>query len=228
MTFSSLLDRLFPRGQGGEDTSLENPWIVMGIGNPGAEYRDTRHNAGHWCVQRLVEETDTALENRRLARTGQADIDGRAVVLSLARTYVNLSGEAADYLLTRYRAEPGRLIVVTDDINLPVGAVRIRKQGSAGGHKGLRSVIEKIGTDKFMRVRIGIGKPASADKQIEHVLGVPGPGERAVLDETVDRAAQAVRTIIVEGVEISMNRFNSMAPAEGADTDPGPGDKSRD
>ena len=101
----------------------------MGIGNPGAEYRDTRHNAGHWCVQRLVEETNTALENRRLARTGQADIDGRAVVLSLARTYVNLSGEAAEYLLTRYRAEPGRLIVVTDDINLPVGAVRIRKQG---------------------------------------------------------------------------------------------------
>ena len=220
MTFSSLLDRLFPRGQGGDDTSLENPWIVMGIGNPGAEYRDTRHNAGHWCVQRLVEETDTALENRRLARTGQADIDGRAVVLSLARTYVNLSGEAADYLLTRYQAEPGRLIVVTDDINLPVGAVRIRKQGSAGGHKGLRSVIEKIGTDKFMRVRIGIGKPASPDKQIEHVLGVPSPGERAVLDETVDRAARAVRTTIVEGVEISMNRFNSMAPAEGADTDP--------
>ena len=228
MTFSSLLDRLFPRGQGGEDTSLENPWIVMGIGNPGAEYRDTRHNAGHWCVQRLVEETNTALENRRLARTGQADIDGRAVVLSLARTYVNLSGEAAEYLLTRYRAEPGRLIVVTDDINLPVGAVRIRKQGSAGGHKGLRSVIEKIGTDKFMRVRIGIGKPTSPDKQVEHVLGVPGPGERAVLDETVYRAAQAVRMIIVEGVEISMNRFNSMAPAEGSDTNPGPGDKSRD
>ena len=200
----------------------------MGIGNPGAEYRDTRHNAGHWCVQRLVEETNTALENRRLARTGQADIDGRAVVLSFARTYVNLSGEAAEYLLTRYRAEPGRLIVVTDDINLPVGAVRIRKQGSAGGHKGLRSVIEKIGTDKFMRVRIGIGKPASPDKQIEHVLGVPGPGERAVLDETVDRAAQAVRTIIVEGVEISMNRFNSMAPAGGADSACGPGEKTRD
>lgn len=227
MTFRSLLDRLFPKGEDANGPVLENPWIVMGIGNPGAEYRDTRHNAGHWCVQRLAKETGAALENRRLARTGQAEIAGRATVLALARTYVNLSGEAAEYLLTRYRAEPERLIVVTDDINLPVGAVRIRKQGSAGGHKGLKSVIEAIGTDKFMRVRIGIGKPASPDRQVEHVLGVPGPGEQAVLDESVGRAAEAVKTIIGEGVETSMNRYNSMAPAEGADSDSGPGDKPR-
>ena len=128
---------------------------------------------------------------------------------------MNLSGEAAEYLLTRYRAEPGRLIVVTDDINLPVGAVRIRKQGSAGGHKGLRSVIDTIGTDKFVRVRIGIGKPVSPDKQVEHVLGVPGADERAVLNQSVERATLAIRAIIGEGVEISMNRFNSMAPAPG-------------
>ena len=228
MTFRSLLDRLFPRDEDAKGPVLENPWIVMGIGNPGAEYRDTRHNAGHWCVQRLVEETGAALENRRLARTGQAEVASHATVLALARTYVNLSGEAAQYLLTRYRAEPGRLIVVTDDINLPVGAVRIRKQGSAGGHKGLKSVIETIGTDKFTRVRIGIGKPASPDKQVEHVLGVPGPGEQTVLDESVERAAQAIRTIISEGVEISMNQYNSMAPAEGAVSDSGPGHKTQD
>ena len=215
MTFRSLLDRLFPGREEAEGPPVENPWIVMGVGNPGAEYRDTRHNAGHWCVQRLVEETGAAMENRRFARTGVVDVGGDATVLALARTYVNLSGEAAEYLLTRYRAEPERLIVVTDDINLPVGAVRIRKQGSAGGHKGLRSVIDTIGTDKFMRVRIGIGKPDPPDKQVEHVLGVPGADERAVLDQSVERAALAVRAIIGEGVEISMNRFNSMAPAEG-------------
>ena len=215
MTFKSLLDRLFPRKADAGTPPIENPWIVMGVGNPGPEYRETRHNAGHWCVQRLAEETGAALEGWRLARTGVVDVGGQATVLALARTYVNLSGEAAEYLLTRYRAEPGRLIVVTDDINLPVGAVRIRKQGSAGGHKGLRSVIDTIGTDKFTRVRIGIGKPASPDKQVEHVLGVPGAGERAVLDESVERAAQAVKAIIGEGVEISMNRFNSMAPAPG-------------
>ena len=186
----------------------------MGIGNPGPEYRDTRHNAGHWCVRLLVEETVADMERRRLVRTGHVELDGQPAVLALTRTYVNLSGEPAEYLLTRYRAEPERLIVVTDDINLPVGAVRIRKQGSAGGHKGLKSVIEAIGTDKFARVRIGIGKPASPDKQIEHVLGVPGADEQAVLDEAVGRAAQAVRTVIDEGVEISMNRFNSMAPAD--------------
>ena len=215
MTFRSLLDRLFPRKADAGTPVLENPWIVMGVGNPGPEYRETRHNAGHWCVERLVEETDAVLEGRRLARTGVLDLGGQATVLALARTYVNLSGEAAEYLLTRYRAEPGRLVVVTDDINLPVGAVRIRKQGSAGGHKGLKSVIETIGTDKFIRVRIGIGKPASPHKQVEHVLGVPGADERAVLDQSVERAAEAVRAIIGEGVEISMNRFNSMATAPG-------------
>ena len=227
MTFRSLLDRLFPRQSDAGAPVPENPWIVMGVGNPGAEYRDTRHNAGHWCVQRLVAETGAALEGRRLARSGHVEIEGHAAALALARTYVNLSGEAAEYLLTRYRAEPGRLIVVTDDINLPLGAVRIRKQGSAGGHKGLRSVIEAIGTDRFIRVRIGIDKPASPDKQVEHVLGVPGAEEQAVLDESVGRAALAIRSIIGEGVEISMNRYNSMAPAEGAVSDSGPGGKTR-
>ena len=215
MTFRSLLDRLFPRKADAGTPVLENPWIVMGVGNPGPEYRETRHNAGHWCVERLAEETGAALERRRLARTAVVDVEGHAAILALARTYVNLSGEAAEYLLTRYRSEPGRLIVATDDINLPVGAVRIRKQGSAGGHKGLRSVIDTIGTDKFVRVRIGIGKPASPDKQVEHVLGVPGVDERAVLDQSVERATLAIRAIIGEGVEISMNRYNSMAPAEG-------------
>ena len=227
MTFKSLLDRLFPRREEAGAPALENPWIVMGVGNPGTEYRDTRHNAGHWCVQRLAAETGAALENRRVARTGVVDVEGQATVLALARTYVNLSGEAAEYLLTRYRAEPERLIMVTDDINLPSGAVRIRKQGSAGGHKGLRSVIDTIGTDKFIRVRIGIGKPASPDKQVEHVLGVPGAEEQAVLDESVGRAALAIRSIIGEGVEISMNRYNSMAPVGGAVSACGPGDKTR-
>ena len=185
----------------------------MGVGNPGrgvpgdaAQCRAlVRPAAGGGDGRGDGEATAGAGGAGRIRRT-------TSTVLALARTYVNLSGEAAEYLLTRYRAEPGRLIVVTDDINLPVGAVRIRKQGSAGGHKGLRSVIDTIGTDKFIRVRIGIGKPASPDRQIEHVLGVPGADERAVLDLSVERAAKAVRTVIGEGVEVSMNRFNSMAP----------------
>ena len=140
-----------------------------------------------------------SLENRRLVRTGQINIAGYATVLALSRTYVNLSGEAAGYLLTRYGAAPERLIVVSDDINLPVGAIRIRKQGSAGGHKGLKSITAAIGTDKYKRVRIGVGKPATPKKQIEHVLGVPGMGERAAVDESITRAVQAIRTIVSEG-----------------------------
>ena len=229
MTFKSLLDRLFPTTKGSaEEPAFENPWIVLGLGNPGHEYRDTRHNAGHWCVQRLAEETGALLENRRLVRTSQINIAGHATVMALSRTYVNLSGEAAEYLLSRYEVDPERLIVVSDDINLPVGAIRIRKQGSAGGHKGLRSITAAIGTDKYNRVRIGVGKPASPDKQIEHVLGVPGPGERAAVDESINRAVQAIRTIVSEGVENSMNRFNSMAPAEGVISACGPGDQTRD
>ena len=221
MTFKSLLDRLFPKRESADDPAIENPWIVMGLGNPGPEYRDTRHNAGHWCVDRLVEETGAVLENRRLVRAGQVDIAGHAAVLALSRTYVNLSGEAAEYLLTRYRSDAERLIVVTDDINLPVGAIRIRRQGGAGGHKGLKSIIAAIGTNKFNRVRIGVGKPTAPNKQIDHVLGVPGPGERAVMDETIARAARAVKVIITEGVGHSMNQFNSMAPVEGVVLDDG-------
>ena len=229
MTFKSLLDRLFPTTEGSAvGPVFENPWIVLGLGNPGPEYRDTRHNAGHWCVQRLVEETGATLENRRLVRTGQIHIGGHGTVLALSRTYVNLSGEAAEYLLTRYRADPERLIVVSDDINLRVGAIRIRKQGSAGGHKGLKSITAATGTDKYKRVRIGVGKPAEPDRQIKHVLGVPGPSERAIVDESINRAVQAIRTIVTEGVEQSMNRFNSMAPAEGVISACGPGDQPRD
>ena len=134
MTFKSLLDRLFPTTKGSaEEPAFENPWIVLGLGNPGPEYRDTRHNAGHWCVQRLVEETGATLENRRLVRTGQINIAGHATVLALSRTYVNLSGEAAEYLLTRYGAAPERLIVVSDDINLPVGAIVYVSKGAQAG-----------------------------------------------------------------------------------------------
>ena len=109
MTFKSLLDRLFPTTRGSaEEPAFENPWIVLGLGNPGAEYRDTRHNTGHWCVQQLVEETGAdAREQAVRARTGQVDIAGHGTVLALSRTYVNLSGEAAEYLLTRYRGRPG-------------------------------------------------------------------------------------------------------------------------
>ena len=221
MTFKSLVDRLFPKRGSAEEPAFENPWIVVGLGNPGPKYRDTRHNAGHWCVNRLAEETGAVLENRRLVRAGQVDIAGHAAVLALSRTYVNLSGEAAEYLLARYRAVPERLIVVSDDLNLPVGAIRIRKQGGAGGHKGLKSIIAAIGTNKFNRVRIGVGKPAAPNKQIDHVLGVPGPGERAVMDETIVRAARTVRVIITEGVGHSMNQFNSMAPVEGVVLDDG-------
>ncbi len=221
MTFKSLLDRLFPKREGAEEPAVENPWIVMGLGNPGPEYRDTRHNAGHWCINRLVEETGAELENRRLVGMGQIKIDGQFTILALTRTYVNLSGEAAEYLLTRYRSDAERLIVVTDDINLPVGAMRIRRQGGAGGHKGLKSIIAAIGTNKFNRVRIGVGKPAAPDKQIDHVLGVPGSRERAVVDETISRSARAVRVIITEGVGHSMNQFNSMAPVKGVVLDDG-------
>ena len=131
------------------------------------------------------------------------------------------------YLLTRYGAAPGAVDRSFGRHKPAVGAIRIRKQGSAGGHKGLKSITAAIGTDKYKRVRIGVGKPATPDRQIEHVLGVPGTGERAAVDESITRAVQAIRTIVSEGVEHSMNRFNSMAPAEGAILACGPGDQPR-
>lgn len=182
---------------------------VVGLGNPGPEYADTRHNAGFLCIDALARRHDIRLTRQhRSAIVGEGEIEGRDVALVKPRTYVNRSGIAIQYLQARYALSMDRLLVVYDDINLPPGKLRLRGRGSAGGHNGVKSVIETTGSQDFPRLRIGVGRPPDGIGQVEHVIGAMERDERDALDAAVARAADAVECLMAEGIDETMSRFN--------------------
>jgi PTH1 family peptidyl-tRNA hydrolase len=183
--------------------------LVVGLGNPGRQYANMRHNVGFWCVERLARESSIAFTRRRRhAVSGEGTIGGVPVVLAKPRTFVNDSGRAITSLLARYGASPADLLVVYDDMDLPQGELRLRPSGSAGGHNGMKSILEAIGTQSFARLRIGIGRPPVGVDEVEYVLGAMAPEERKRADEVVERATQAVICTLAEGIDVAMNRFN--------------------
>lgn len=182
---------------------------IIGLGNPGAEYADTRHNAGFWCIDALARKYAIRLERRRSAAIiGEGAIANRPVALVKPRTYVNRSGAAIRYLQARYALPADKILIVCDDINLPPGKLRLRPKGSAGGHNGLKSIVEAAGSQAFPRLRIGVGRPVDGAGQIEHVIGPMPPDEREVLDAAVERAADAIACLLAEGIQETMSRFN--------------------
>jgi PTH1 family peptidyl-tRNA hydrolase len=183
--------------------------IVVGLGNPGRKYARTRHNVGFWCVERLAKDGSIAFSQRRQrAVIGEGVLEGVRVALAKPRTFVNNSGEAIRYLLARYRASPAELLVVYDEMDLAPGHLRLRHRGSAGGHNGMRSIIESIGVQDFARLRVGIGRPPVGVDEVTHVLGTMAAEERDQADKAVERAAQAIRCALAEGIDVAMNRFN--------------------
>lgn len=213
---TSLLRNLFgPR----ETDELETKAIrlVVGLGNPGEEYAHNRHNVGYWTVNRLARKHGIAFDVRTSSYfLGEGRIAGRSVALAKPRTYMNRSGDAVWNLVKRLKLdEPSELLVVYDELDLPVGKVRIRPGGGPGGQKGVAHIIERLGTDRFPRVRIGIGRPVidgqptwDPEAVADYVLSDPPPEERALLDEAVARAIEAIEVAISEGLEAAMNRFN--------------------
>ena len=197
--------------RGSRDSHRAEPpsLIIIGLGNPGPEYAGTRHNAGFWCIDALAKKHDITLERRhRSAIIGEGDIESSRVVLVKPRTFVNRSGAAVSYLRARYAVPSESLLIVCDDINLQPGKLRLRSRGSAGGHNGIKSVIEAAGSQEFPRLRIGVGRPPEGTGQIEHVIGPMDPEDRKVVDEAVERAADAVACLLSEGIDETMSRFN--------------------
>jgi PTH1 family peptidyl-tRNA hydrolase len=187
--------------------------LVVGLGNPGRAYVGTRHNLGFEVVDAL------AVENKIPVRTeegwailGRGKIDGCPVILAKPQTYVNLSGIAVADLCGRYGIHPPDLIVIHDDLDLPVGVIRIRARGGHGGHKGVQSILESLGTDLFTRVKIGIGRPPEGTDPADYVLSPIPADEAPLLQEAVRRAAEAVEVILTRGVAEAMNRFNQRQP----------------
>ena len=183
--------------------------IVVGLGNPGPEYANTRHNVGFRCVELLAERHDINLGLLgKVALAGFGAIHGHPTVLSKPLTFVNRSGLAFRALLEEYEVEPPRFLVIYDEMDLEPGTLRLRAKGSSGGHNGMRSIIKDLSTQDFPRIRIGVGRPVGRSDTIDHVLGAPSREEGKLIDEAVERAAEAVSVILSDGVDVAMNRFN--------------------
>ncbi len=183
--------------------------IVVGLGNPGPEYARTRHNVGFRCVDLLASRHGVTLSRRhRSAAVGEGEIEGRRVVLARPRTFVNRSGAAVSYLLTRYAASPQGLLVVYDEMELPLGRVRLRPRGGAGGHNGLKSILGAAGSGEVPRLRVGIGRPPPGVDPVEYVLGEPSGEEESALSGAVELSVEIVRAVLADGIDAAMNRYN--------------------
>jgi PTH1 family peptidyl-tRNA hydrolase len=183
--------------------------LVVGLGNPGAEYARTRHNVGAEVVELLAKRHGATLKKgRERARVDEVRIADHRVALAIPLTYMNDSGDALRLLARRYGVEPEQIVVVHDELDLPVAALRVKSGGGLAGHNGLRSIKSHLHSDAFQRVRIGVGKPVSKERGADHVLNKFSKRERAEVDVTVEQAADAVETIAAEGVDAAMNRFN--------------------
>ena len=184
---------------------------MVGLGNPGPEYEGTRHNLGADAVGRVAARHDGRLKRSRKERslTGEVRIGDRRVALAVPLTWMNLSGEAVQLLVRRYDIDdPARIVVVHDELDLEPGRIKVKEGGGLAGHNGLKSIVQHLKSDAFLRVRIGVGKPPRKEVGAHHVLSRPRKREREDLAVTVEEAADAVEMIVTEGVAAAMNHFN--------------------
>ena len=185
-------------------------WLVVGLGNPGGQYENTRHNVGFMVADELGERGSFPIQRLKFhALTNTAVIGGQGVLVMKPTTYMNLSGEAVGEAARFYKLPADHVLVISDDVDLPVGKLRIRKGGSAGGHNGLKSIIQHLGTDQFPRLKVGVGgKPHPDYDMADWVLGKLQGEDKKVMDEAVKRAADAVECLLKDGPDKAMNRFN--------------------
>jgi len=188
-------------------------FMVVGLGNPGKRYRCTRHNAGFRVVDQLASLYNWGWKKGKRYMWTEGMVNGRQVVLFKPLTYMNLSGEAVSDFL-RQRKAPEQIVVVHDEVDLPPGAMVIKRGGGIAGHRGLNSLVFFLETEDFYRVRIGIGRSAERERMIEHVLGIPRGEEAEYMKEAEDLALRAVEGIIKEGADCAMNRFNRRRPSK--------------
>ena len=198
---------------------MENVFLIVGLGNPGGEYADTRHNAGFRAAETLAERwrVGWSLEKKFQARVAKVDLGERRVVLCEPQTYMNQSGEAVRAVLGFYRVPVARLLVLVDDADLPFGEIRLRARGSSGGHHGLDSVAEHVGTTDYARLKIGIGQRRDGPRQITGFVLSPFAGEeKKTLGKILARVADQAECWMAEGVERAMNKFNGVAVPPGS------------
>lgn len=192
--------------------------LIVGLGNPGFLYARNRHNVGFMCVRHLARKLKTRFDRKQgHARTGIGNIGRRRAVLARPQTYMNASGESVSVLMKKLNVRPNDLIVIYDDIDLPPGRIRLRLGGGSGGHKGIDSIISRIGTRDFYRVRVGIGRPDTSDKTspeekeeavVAYVLSDFTREEKIIIDNVITVVSEAIACLLTEGLTVAMNRFN--------------------
>ena len=224
---SAAFRRIFNRAGPKKGLQLPRSKLIVGLGNPGRGYSANRHNVGFMTVAHLAKSHGMRFDGKKGdSRTAIGTIQSLTVVVARPQTFMNASGRAVSALLRAYRLTPDDLVVVHDDLDLPTGRSRVRKGGSSGGHKGIQSIIESIGSPDFSRVRVGIGRPPSAEAPHEreknvigYVLGDFDAEERLIIEQTIPKAAAAVECILTDGVVTAMNRFNAPQKEEPIDRD---------
>lgn len=192
---------------------MESMYLIVGLGNPGAEYARTRHNAGFLLVEKLAGRwrMEWTVERKFQARVARGEGCGQRVLLCQPQTFMNLSGEAVGEISGFYRLPPDRMVIVVDDADLPLGEIRLRPGGSSGGHHGLESIEQHLGSREFARLRIGIGRQDGARQITGHVLGKFDATESGILEKVLERAADQVECWLDAGLQKAMSRFNGLA-----------------
>ena len=187
----------------------ENTYLVVGLGNPGRDYREDRHNVGFMLVDRLAIRLDVSLNRlRSKALVGSATYETNKIILAKPQTYMNASGQAVQGLTRFYKLPLSNLLVAHDDLDLPLGAIRIRPGGGSAGQKGVTSIIERLDAQDFPRLRLGIGRPPGQMDAADYVLQDFSDAEMTIISETLTRAVDAVLAFVLQGLEAAMNKFN--------------------
>ena len=201
-----IFARLFHRGKHNEPDEMK--YLIACLGNIGAEYENTRHNIGFKIADRLAKNLEASFTTSRLAQVAEMRFKGKTLVVIKPTTYMNLSGKAVKYWLNEEKIPIENLLVVNDDIALPFGTLRLRKQGADGGHNGLTDIIEKLGNNVFCRLRFGLGDDFPRGRQIDFVLGQWKASEEPIVDEKVDMAVEIIKSFVTQGPDRTMNQFN--------------------
>lgn len=186
--------------------------LIVGLGNPGEKYADTRHNAGEWLIERLARRFNVSLnpENKFFGKTARTLVNGKEVRLLVPTTFMNLSGKAVGALASFYRIKPEEILVIHDELDLPAGIAKLKQGGGHGGHNGLKDIVAQLGNNNnFYRLRIGIGHPGHRDLVAGYVLNKPSPADRDALEKVLDEATDCVEMIFKDGMVKATNRLNS-------------------
>lgn len=184
-------------------------FLIVGLGNPGSEYEDTRHNTGFMVLDAFAEYAGVSFDDRRYGFVAEASVKGRKLFLLKPTTFMNLSGNAVRYWLNKENIDQSRLLVVADDLSLPLGAFRLKAGGSNGGHNGLGNIQQLIG-ERYARLRMGIGNDFPKGRQVDWVLGKYSDEELATLRPSIDTAVEMIRSFVLSGIDVTMNSFNKL------------------